>query len=188
MALTLAWGLAVFGGLAGMWAYAEAAAPPPEAGPAWPVSATLGREAGRLTLVMAVHPKCPCSRASLAELRILLARVPRRPVVDVLVFRPADVPAGWEATGLWTAASAIPGVHVIRDDEGRQARVFGTLASGSVLLYSADGRLLFSGGITSARGHEGDNAGLEALVSLLTDARPAASRFPVFGCLLGAVR
>jgi len=102
---------------------------------------------------MAVHPKLPMLTGESRRTAILLTRVPHPPVVDVLVFRPADVPAGWETTGLWTAASAIPGAHVIRDDEGGQARVFGTLASGSVLLYSADGRLLVSGGITSARGH-----------------------------------
>jgi hypothetical protein len=58
-------------------------------------------------------------------------------------------------------------VTVVRDDDGREARRFGVEASGETLLYDADGSLLFSGGITAARGHAGDNAGRTELVSLL---------------------
>ena len=36
---------------------------------------------------------------------------------------------------------------------------FGAETSGQTLLYDRDGRLLFSGGTTGSRGHDGDNAG-----------------------------
>ena len=99
---------------------------------------------------------------------------------------PSDAVAGWERTDLWDSAAAIPGVHVMTDEGGAQARVFGALVSGQTLLYGATGSLLFSGGITGARGHEGDNPGRTALTSIL-DWRPAGPiRTPVFGCYLYA--
>jgi hypothetical protein len=54
-----------------------------------------------------------------------------------------------------------------------------------VVLYNAAGALLFSGGITAARGHEGDNAGREMVLAHLA-ANDAGRRAPVFGCPLFA--
>ena len=42
----------------------------------WPAQTTLARVEGRPTLVVLLHPKCPCSRASVAVLAVLLARAP----------------------------------------------------------------------------------------------------------------
>ena len=39
--------------------------------------------------------------------------------------------------------------------------------SGQVVVYDAKGALLFSGGITAARGHMGDNAGRDRITALL---------------------
>ena len=68
------------------------------------------------------------------------------------------------------------------DPEGREARLFGAAASGAVALYDTHGILAFSGGITGARGHSGDNAGRSAVVALLTGRRPERARTFVFGC------
>jgi hypothetical protein len=47
--------------------------------------------------------------------------------------------------------------------------------------------LIFSGGITASRGHAGENAGVLALVALLTHGRPERRATSVFGCpLFGA--
>ncbi len=48
------------------------------------------------------------------------------------------------------------------------------------------GTLLFSGGITGARGHAGDNAGRAAIVALLNQLNPATTATNVFGCSLFA--
>jgi hypothetical protein len=74
----------------------------------------------------------------------------------------------------------------VRDDRGVEAERFGTSTSGQTLLYSADGRLLFSGGITGSRGHAGDNEGRDGLVALLTRAGSGRTRASVFGCPLFA--
>jgi hypothetical protein len=83
---------------------------------------------------------------------------------------------------LWETAAAVPGVRVVRDD-GAEAWRFGARVSGQVMVYDHAGRLQFSGGITGARGHEGDNAGRDAIEALLAGRPHAASAF-VFGCLL----
>jgi len=77
---------------------------------------------------------------------------------------------------------------VVADDNGADAAVFDAATSGQTMLYDAGGRLMFSGGMTGARGHSGDNAGRTALTALINDGRSDTSRTPVFGCLLGTVR
>jgi hypothetical protein len=56
--------------------------------------------------------------------------------------------------------------------------------SGLTMLYNADGKLLFSGGITASRGHSGDNVGRSSIVSLVTCGTSERTRTPVFGCAL----
>ena len=52
-------------------------------------------------------------------------------------------------------------------------------------LYREDGKLLFSGGVTVSRGHEGDSAGGDLLYAILSQKSPAADQStPVFGCRL----
>ena len=134
---------------------------------------------------MLVHPQCTCSRASLAELAELLARARPRPRTFVLFIKPLGFADGWEQTDLWRTASGLPGVTVFRDEEGREAARFGAATSGQTFLYDARGALLFSGGITAARAHAGDNAGRQSVVTLLNGtATPAAPRTSVFGCPL----
>jgi hypothetical protein len=133
-------------------------------------------------LVVALHPQCPCSRATVAELARLLAHAPEPPDVHVLFVAPADVEDAWVRAGLWQAVADLPGLHVVRDD-GTEARRFGARVSGQVLVYDGAGQLRFNGGITGARGHEGDNAGRAGIEALLAGRPHAASTF-VFGCLL----
>ena len=143
------------------------------------------------TLVMLVHPQCPCSRASISELNHLMALCPNRAAVFVLFVKPAGYPEAWAHTALWRQAAAIPGVRVLLDDNGDTARRFGAATSGQTLLYAPGGRLLYQGGLTGSRGHEGDNAGLSDMAALLgrRQAPEAAARQePVYGCPLTACR
>jgi hypothetical protein len=136
-------------------------------------------------LVMAVHPYCPCSRASLGELALLMTRLHGRISACVLFYKPQGFSEAWEKTDLWQSAAAIPGVAVLRDEGGLEAFRFGALTSGQTMVYDVSGSLLFSGGITSSRGHLGDNAGFEAIVSSVLHGREERASTPVFGCLLG---
>ena len=99
--------------------------------------------------------------------------------------KPADFGDAWEKTDLWNSATDIPGVNVTTDDQGVEARLFGSETSGQVALYSAEGQLLFSGGITGARGHSGDNDGRTAIVCpILATGKTSKTETPVFGCAL----
>jgi len=115
-----------------------------------------------------------------------MAQAEGRVTAYVLFVKPQGFAVEWEKTDLWSSAAAIPGVLVVRDDEGVEALHFRAATSGQVTLYDRAGRLLFSGGITSARGHAGDNAGRAAIVSLLNTDEAGLGETPVFGCPLFA--
>jgi hypothetical protein len=152
----------------------------------WPITSALVRAADRPTLVFFAHPQCDCTRASLTELQETLARTQAPPKTYVLFLKPDAFAAGWDKTDLWTRASGLPGVTVVSDTDGTEARLFGAATSGQALLYRADGKLAFAGGITGARGHVGDNLGQAALASFLSDGRADRSAASVFGCPLFA--
>jgi hypothetical protein len=134
---------------------AAAGQPPPE----WPSQSGIHRRAGLPTIVVMAHPHCPCTRATVGELAVLMARVQKRVTAVVVFVIPNGVPEKWEQTELRRQAAMIPGVTVVDDPGGKEAASFGALASGQTMLYDAAGKLQFNGGITASRGHSGDNAG-----------------------------
>jgi hypothetical protein len=144
----------------------------------------VARDPLRHTLVVFLHPQCGCSNATVGELHALMTRLGDRIAVQVLVFRPSSAAPDWERTDVWQSVAAIPGVHLAPDVDARQARHFGALVSGQTLLYAPNGELLFSGGITFARGHAGDNDGRQAIVSAVLNSDVTTRRTPVFGCFL----
>jgi hypothetical protein len=75
-------------------------------------------------------------------------------------------------------------VRAICDEGGIEARRFHAQTSGQTMLFDSAGHLLFSGGITGARGHAGDNVGQSAVVSLLKGGIATQHRTLVFGCSL----
>jgi hypothetical protein len=152
----------------------------------WPAASRVEPAADRATLVMTAHPHCPCTRASIGELARLMTEARGRVTAYVLFVRPRGFSDGWERTGLWASAAAIPGVTPVLDDEGVESGRFSAATSGQTVVYDAAGGLLFSGGITRARGHAGDNAGRAAVVSLLNAGEAELSGAPVFGCPLFA--
>jgi hypothetical protein len=133
---------------------------------------------------MFVHPHCPCSRASIGELAIIMAHAPEKLDAHVFFYSSVNETGGWVRTDLWHSASSIPGVHVLEDPEGAVAKRFGASTSGQTLLYNAGGQVVFNGGITAARGHSGDNNGRQAIVALLQGATPRQNATSVFGCSL----
>jgi hypothetical protein len=177
------WALGSSLGLAAITRYSLApgeAADPPET---WPADLPLRTDVERPTLVMTIHPLCPCSRASLAELAKLMAHVGERVAAHVVFVVPPGADGVWTGSDLWDRAAAIPGVVRVRDSGSIAARLR-SATSGQTLLYGRDGKLLFSGGITAARGHAGDNAGSEAIAALLLRGEGAGDRTMVFGCPL----
>ena len=183
---TAVWLIAAVTGLSVLWRYDNEPGVGANAPARWPAASVLARTPGQSTLVLLAHPQCSCTPASLAELAEVLARARTSPRTYVLFLKPVGVSSKWEQTDLWKTAAAIPGVTLVRDDDGREARRFGSETSGQTLLYDGNGTLRFSGGITGARAHAGDNAGRRSLVALLSGEQPDRAATNVFGCPLFA--
>jgi hypothetical protein len=184
IAVTL-WACAMAGAWVGVWHYkttpGEVQAEPPATLPA---EFAWARRPGMATIVMLAHPRCPCTLASIGELGVLMARLETRASAVVLFMTPAANSGGWEQTESWRRAAAIPGVRVARDTGGVLASALGAGVSGHTLAYDAGGRLLFSGGITGSRGHQGDNAGRLRLEAMLRAPSDEAASAQIFGCEL----
>jgi hypothetical protein len=181
----LLWVAAVVAGLGALQAYKSR---PGRVGHTPPVfiDRTSGpNSAARPRLLMFLHPKCPCSKASLNELAEIVARAPDKAAVELVFVRPAGAAPDWSKTPLREQAAAIPNVRLVEDD-GTLAQRLGAETSGYVVLYDSDGKLLFSGGITRSRGHEGESTGREAICALLNGNADAAAtaKTPVYGCPL----
>jgi hypothetical protein len=179
------WGLVIGAGLLAMGAYESSPGPVGRALRRWPTGSRVPRAVDRPTLIMGVHPRCPCTRASVAELARVLAACEGRVEVFVLILAPQHGVTPWVRADWLSRLGTISGVHLFDDPGGLEADRFGARTSGHVALYAPEGHLLFHGGITIARGHEGDNAGREAALALISGGRPAGpAATPVFGCPL----
>ncbi len=184
-----AWFLAIGLGFRGLMIYATSPGETGVRSNRWPSKSLIPFDLHRPNLILFLHPRCPCSMASLAELERILAASGNRVAVHVLVFRPGRATKDWERTGLWYRAAAIPGVRVWTDERGVEAKLFGAATSGLVVIYGASGKLVFQGGITPGRGHQGDNEGSTAVKGLIAGSRISEVSTPIFGCsLLGDQR
>jgi hypothetical protein len=134
-------------------------------------------------MILFAHPKCPCTEATMEELNRILAHAAGNVTTHVLFLKPAGFSDDWLRSSLWEGAAAIPGVAVREDSAGAEARIFGAETSGYLVVYAPNGKLLYKGGITGSRGHAGDNAGADAVISLLAGT-PGLPSAPVFGCSL----
>ncbi len=104
--------------------------------------------------------------------------------LHIVFVKPAGFDADWERTDTWTTAEQILALHVVCDPNGAEANRFGAKTSGEALLFTADGRLVFDGGLTSSRGHEGENPACDAMADLLDGGAGEFRQMPVFGCAL----
>jgi len=181
------WGSSVTLGFTFLLKYAVEAGAPATAPERWPAESRIPAPEGAYTLVMTIHPQCPCSRASVTELNNLMAFLRRDRVKGyVLVVKPADYPDTWIGTESVRSAARIPGVDVIVDIDGKESSRLGAATSGQVLVYGPDARLRFAGGITPERGHLGDSAGRQRILALVRNGTADGKDSLVYGCALGA--
>lgn len=171
-------------GSAGLTAYANQAGEKAASPRHWPRGVSVTRAKSQPTLLVFLHPECSCSHATLRELDHLLARPSHSFATTAVFIRPS----GWtdrQLKGeLWDYAVKIPHVKLAIDETGNDAKAFGARTSGHTVLYDASGKLLFTGGITAARGHEGDNLGESSVEEFLATGKADAKTTAVFGCSL----
>lgn len=182
--LVAAWGTVVAAGFVLVWSYKTEAGRTAAAPSRWPAVAPFARDADRSTLVLSVHPRCVCTRATVTELAKLMSRAGGALAATVLFVRPDATEDGWERGDLWDRVAAIPGARPIVDAGGAVSALFGATTSGQAFLFDAAGRLRYSGGLTFARGHEGPSAGTERILAVVRGGRPDVPAGPAYGCPL----
>ena len=146
---------------------------------------------------MAVHPKCPCTSASLAEFGDFLARAGDRCDGLIVQIAPSASTGGgpdWQPAAP-TRSLGGRSVPVVADADGRLAAVLGAETSGHIVLIDAGGAVRFCGGITLSRGHRGRSPAQDAMLAALSsstagDGAPvelcgaSMHAAPVYGCPL----
>ncbi len=150
----------------------------------WPLSSGINYDPKKFNLVMTIHPKCPCTRASVAELEELLTKTDNRLKLLVLFYKPKGYSEDWYETDTFASIKRIPHAEIIIDEDGQLSKIFEATTSGQTFLFDKKGNLLFSGGITLSRGHMGDNLGKETIISLVKGGKSLTSQTPTFGCPL----
>lgn len=178
------WAIIVLAGVGLFWSYenrpGQAAAAPLD----WPSASSIERSEEHPTLIIFAHPHCSCTRATIHELARLMSDNPDNLSAFVLFVKPEGAGEGWDIGDNWEEASKIPGVTLLHDDLGAEARLFDAHTSGQAMLFSARGELLFSGGITVGRGRQGVSAGESAISAILVHKDPTTDATNVYGCPL----
>lgn len=183
--LIMAWGIAVILGLELLWQFQST--PGSKTGgenPAWPRGTSIQASSDGLTLVMFVHPRCPCTVASVGELRRITGGLSQTPHLHLIVLQPLEHDEHWQNNDLVNQARQLPQADVHWDQGGKIAQLFGAKTSGQVLLFNPQGQCLYRGGITGLRGQEGPSREGDVLYGCIASGRQADHDYPVFGCAL----
>lgn len=154
----------------------------------WPINSRIERDI-HPTLVMFVHPFCPCSQASIGELERLMPFLKDKVNVNVVFISLKNMKGAtateWKQTHLYKVASKIPGVNILRDDNETEAQLFGAETSGHTAFFDHKGKLIFTGGLTPARGHMGDTIGRTAILGWIQNNKnDLLVESSIFGCAL----
>src|SRR5437879_2128129 len=129
MVLVGVWTLSVGLGLHALMVYKGKAGPAGHTSETWPVNEMVSLSTNKPLLVMFAHPKCPCTRASLGELELLVAQAQGQFDAVVLFSEPPDETEGWSNTATIDFARSIPGVRTVLDKDGAVAKRFGAKTS-----------------------------------------------------------
>ena len=153
----------------------------------WPRDSLLTSGGENGTLIVFVHPNCPCSRGALQTIadavRTSQDAVPR--IYVVLSASGLDVTLPSENLAL---AQRIPSAETRFDGAMSEAHRFGATTSGTVYFFDGASQLRFSGGISAGRGDSFDNGFAVALFEAIRQPEFTLVTAPVFGCPLSDQR
>lgn len=183
---SVTWLAVMLAGMGALAAYSTSAGEAGQTPASWP--GQLGDRPRGWTLALAVHPRCPCTEASIRQLQRTFAMLEPPPSVVAAVYEP---PPGEARAEAWPrepdAADRLRstlGARIVRDPGGEVALAFGGFTSGHAVLFDPEGDARFRGGVTPSRSHTGPNTGTAAIRALLRGERPPAASAPVYGCPL----
>lgn len=147
----------------------------------WPTGTQMAMGEGPQALLF-LHPRCPCYSKGGQDLARLRQECPELATRVVWVV-PPGAPARWSDGLSQRVASSLP---PFVDTDGNEARRFGVTASGTLLVFDASRRLVYSGGLTirrSTQSTEGAHSSIgDALRNSQADQPPVCE--VVFGCAL----
>jgi hypothetical protein len=181
----IVWAIIVGVGLTKLYDYEFQSEPRAEMINRWPANSSIQTDDKKFHLVLALHPHCPCSRATLNELASIMTKARGSLSAYILFVKPPKFSEQWVKSDLYNTALRIPDSHVFIDENSKESRLFKATTSGQTFLFNDQGELLFSGGITSSRGHEGDSIGKSAIMDILQNkVTHVMQQPPAFGCFL----
>ncbi len=149
----------------------------------WPQDTSIEHGIEGATLLVFVHPGCPCTRATLENLKDV------SPDTSLSIVLISSEDASRITSDLASCRQQLRELERCEnathfpDIDGQETNRFQVTTSGHCLLYDSSGRLTFSGGITSSRGHQGANVGLACLKAAL-NGHSVHDSYPVYGCPL----
>lgn len=127
-----------------------------------------------LRAVMLVHPDCPCTEASL-NLYLNAVNKTKSPLKTLIV-----IPGPSRSSRNITLARTIPNSQLKFLSAEDISKQYGISTSGHLLVWNGQ-KLVFSGGVTDARGEEVAAGAFDELTAVLGSTK-AAGETPVFGC------
>lgn len=183
-----AWAVLLAGSFAVVHAYMGRPGPSASAVAAqWPAQTELGQPDGMAQLLVFLHPRCPCTDATLANLVTALG-TPRESgsMCEITVIMSGPAVSEGCPPHLQRRLEAMGSVTVRNDVDGSIARDFGAITSGHVVWCDGRGRVAFSGGITPGRGHVGPCESLARLTALVQHQHGDGplEPTPVYGCAI----
>lgn len=134
------------------------------------------------TILLFYHPKCPCTLASARCLARLASRFNGSPNFYAYAYCPAEEPDTWIASSTTDELRTINNVTIFPDRNAEKCKQFGVRISGHILVYNSAGKLVFSGGITPYRGHEGGSMAAMDFIQHANGKVLEPSCWPTFGC------
>lgn len=152
----------------------------------WPTESSLTLSSKGSTLLVFLHPHCPCSQATLSELERQQRYWPKSLHLTFVFIQSPKQSREWVQGALWDRAGRFAKSQRRIDRNGREAFLFGASNSGEAHLFDSSGRSLFVGGVTSSRGHEGVSLPGRDLLARIENEIATPCEHPVFGCELFA--
>lgn len=147
----------------------------------FPVEGNINFIEDKFNLLFFVHPKCPCTLASFNELKKITSRISKPYVTKVIFSIPEGFSNDWaKESRLYKNASFLGEKNLVLDKDEFNSKLFNIKTSGHLLIYNSKRELIYSGGVTGSRAHEGDNLYSDnALKAIETN---SSQEGEVFGC------
>ena len=153
-------------------------------GTIWPNTTSIELDKKAPTLIMFFHPQCSCSKASVSGLIDIVRNAKNKINVIVVLYKPEEKLDTWiTQSDIWKRLVENK-IKVIIDTNGVESKKFNSATSGQTYLYETNGFAVFSGGVTPARGHEGDSRGKMAILNYVNNHTVITKITAVFGCSL----